>query len=373
MPERIRPRPPQPQPQPQPRPQPRPRPQPQPVNLPGRAYEIHISYDKINTKKLIEIIKPIVKNPDTFYKRMSWPVLINEYIRNKFLNLIQTTNNEDISRVRTNEPKNLIVGREDFTHTLNILFNKIAAINNNISDKFENERNKVIFGNCVDYMFKKNDEVAGLYVQHFISECANAYKPEKATGETESAFKARVNREMQDMSFYRTKYLTCVNGFFERFVTTIGYVIQILCMVPGNPLCKEEYTIIFEKAFIPLDKNEISQEWDRLHFSNDEYLDQLICDGIKYSEATQDQKNECLRKDYIAFGEKMFRDRGVAVTEFHTTLLTNEANQLQEIFTRGYFGGKRKRSITKKRKPYKKHFTRKNKKINKKINKSKNH
>lgn len=298
----------------------------------GRANQVH--YAAANTKldEIINIIKPIVNKPNSFYNNMTGAGLV-EYIKNKFIEFINSESQEIDFNIR------------NYLRALKAIFNKISYI----------ETDKSKYGNLVDYIFEQPDYVKNFYTKIFVDECVHGY------GEgTQITFFTNV-----------TSNLSCVGGLKERLYLSLKNPLLFYCITnPEN--CTQIYKDILLRGFNinidnykELDKNTLTQKWNEEHLSNEEYLrEQGI---VRNSNGTFDEKEQnLLRNDYVKFMYDQYKKEGLLTNDIKN-MIQEEWINLEEglnIFQRGEFGGKRRPS-SRTTKGRRKNGRKTNKKINK--------
>ena len=229
-------------------------PPPPPPPPQGMEYEIHNAFNQhyaLNKNKYFEIIGLPSQTDSTYYT--SLPNIV-EYIKPKLIELIRN-----------------VYPAEEITkkiEEMNQILHKIYLA----QELSEKPDTKLLLGKTVDFLVTQSNEFVHFYLEALKYDCLNA---------------SGTNRS------------SCVKGMIERFYLTMGDTAYALC--PDSDTCNNpkynELVSLFNKR---VDKNELTQEWNRTFLEDPVKRDELLkLDKPK----RQDHYRQFMIQKYIDAGQ----------------------------------------------------------------------
>jgi hypothetical protein len=268
----------------------------------GVAYEVHNSYDKFLRIK-DEYLSIIEQSDNTEYET-----------KDKLYVFIYDNFEQAIKRLFPEEPKKM----DDF----DTVFEKF------VDGRLRLSKDEMsLIGKSVSFAFSQDDNFKEQYIISFLDETCNAY-----TGSRDNT--------------------SCVKGIKERFVLSVGYVVEIICKTG----CDNEIYKKLDKLLNPkFDVAQEASEWFQ-NKSNNEKLQEAIQESTKKIMITQ------IISDLIDKAKQMGSYNSVVDSEIHRYI-----NELVSSSTfDDYMDGGRKSRKSRKSRKFKKKSSKKYKKSSKK-------
>ena len=264
----------------------------------GVAYEIHNAFNQhyaLNKDKYFEIIG-LPNHPDSIYTSTNIVV----YITPKLIELIRNVYPAEEITKKIEEMNQIL-------HTI-YLAQELTA----------NPEMKLLLGKTVDFLVTQSNEFIHFYLEALKYDCLNAY----STGTNRSS---------------------CVKGMIERFYLTMGDTAYALCPDPDtctNPKYNELVSLFNKRV----DKNELTQEWNRTFLEDPVKRDELLkLDKPK----RQDHYRQFMIQKYIDAGQISNEQAKQMVLR---DIIEPEIIALDYVFEGLQFGGKKSRKLLTRRK-----------------------
>lgn len=285
-------------------------------NNEGIAYQIHNTFKSITPEQfefLLNLLKSRSDKPDNFYSSMDHLTFLN-YLFDKLESNLNVEMRNAIQR------------------GLQGIRNKLRNASSPIASR------KILLGRILDYVFAQSDTFKEEYVKMYFQDNLQAY------GAVTS---------LCDSSNIDNNNLSCVEGLYERFVTTLRDVsIQMCCTGAPEEYCLEEYKNILENVFSVnvnkcqmIDLNETIKQWFLEHLNNEEYKQAQDPPWV------EGELNEHVKQDFIDFMINKYKEM-VEPNELGERIvapgiinkINSEANHFENagIFRNLSFGGKRR-------------------------------
>ena len=274
-------------------------------NLMDLFYEVHNSYDKF--LKIKDEYLSIIDQPDNSEYDAIDTLYI--FIYEKFESTIQR----------------LFSGDREKSEDFDMVFGKLVGSALRLSkDELE------LIGKSVNFAFSQNDDFKEQYIISFLDETCRAY-----TGSRDNT--------------------SCVKGIKERFVLSVGYVVEIVCKAGcGNEIYKKLDKLLNPK----FDVAQEASEWFQ-NKSNNEQLQEAIKKSEVIQEATKKIMITQITSDLIDKAKQMGSYNSVVDSEIHRYI-----NELVSSSTFDDYmdGGKKSRKTRKTKKSSKKRYNKKSSK-----------
>ncbi len=282
----------------------------------GIAYEIHNYFDSLDRENIESIMNTYIRKHE-----------INKIIADNITIAIDELENKEIF-----EPLLVFIEHSNKfkPEEKEILKTRINKLKDRIIKTGTFEKNSELLLNTIKFVSRTDDDFIEQYITIFIEDCFNAYA--RRIGQSEESS------------------LSCSKGISERIISSVGAIIQNLCLIEDEKILAKKCPSEFNK----LDKlfnrklNDVIQEWAELYLEDGKHYEEL--------KKLKDSGNkDAVKNHLIQFINKSYNN---IISENLQMKIEQEIAEYERIgvFDNLYFGGKRSA-----RKQTSKRRTRKNK------------